>query len=217
MEKALFFVLVLLSFISCTAKKGFVTGLPKQEIEDVQRFPILSDIFALDKNDYGFLCDSLSTLSAKCIDSYLDKQNNIDITGRIEINDTVIQQRINNEIRKLAEIAYDNEEIALISIPATIDSLLEAQGKRFGLLFYATGYERYETNWGKAYNRYVSMARGLPNSDPYYDFMSNIALIIVDADKNNIAFYNNSKFEGRPSRQHNIDRQFMELYYRYWR
>lgn len=104
----MFFVLVLLSFISCTAKKGFVTGMPKQEIEDVQRFPILSDIFALDKNDYGFLCDSLSTLSAKCIDSYLDKQNNI-------------------------------------------------------------------------------------------------------------AFYNNSKFEGRPSRQHNIDRQFMELYYRYWR
>jgi len=217
MKKVLFFVLVLMSLISCTAKKGFVTNLPKQEIEDVQRFPVLSNIFALDKNDYGFRSDSLSTLSTQYIDSYLDKQNNIDITGRIEINDTVVQRKINEEIRNLADRAYDNEAIAIIPIPLTIDSILEAQGKRFGLLIYAAGYERYEVNWQKTYRRFASAARGLPDFDHYYDFWSSIALIIVDADKNNIAFYNDSKFEGKPSRQYNIDRQFMELYYRYWR
>ena len=33
----------------------------------------------------------------------------------------------------------------------------------------------------------------------------------------NIAFYNNSRLEEKPSRKYCTDRHFMELYYRYWR
>ena len=211
-------VMLVLALSSCTAKKGFISKLPKQEIADVQRFAVVSDIFALDKNDNGFRSDSLSALSMKCIDAYLNKQENIEIKGRIEINDTLAQRKVNDEIRQLADIAFDNKEIVLIPIPRTIDSLLETQGKRFGLLVYATGFERYESNFWKAMSQAIIMMRGGATLNPYYDRLSMIALMIVDADKNNIAFYNNSTLRDEwPSRQYCVDRHFMELYYRYWR
>ena len=211
------FALVVFVSSSCTAKKGFVTKLPKQEIVDVQRFPIVSDIYALDKNDYGFRSDSLSALSVVCIDNYLDKQNNICIGGNIKIDDTIVQKKVNEEIRKLSETSFDNKEIAFIPIPATVDSILESHGKRFGLLVYATGFERYEKNRLKAFVQAATIMQGGATINPYYDYFSTISLMIVDADRNNIAFYNNSRLEERPSRQYCIDRQFMELYYRYWR
>ncbi len=211
------FALVVFVSYSCTAKKGFVTKLPKQEIVDVQRFPTVSDIYALDKNDYGFRSDSLSALSVVCIDNYLDKQNNIGIGGSIEIDDTIVQKKVNEEMRKLAETSFDNKEIAFSPIPATVDSILEAYGKRFGLLVYATGFERYEKNRLKAFVQAATIMQGGATINPYYDYFSTISLMIVDADRNNIAFYNNSRLEERPSRQYCIDRQFMELYYRYWR
>lgn len=214
----LFALMLVLALSSCSTKKGFVTKLPKQEIADVHRFAAVSDIFALDKNDNGFRSDSLSTLSRQCIDAYLDKQENIEIKGRIEINDTLVQRKVNDEIRQLADVAFDNKEIALIPIPRTIDSLLETQGKRFGSLAYATGFERYESNFWKSMSQAIIMMRGGATLNPYYDHLSMIALMIVDADKNNIAFYNNSTLRDEwPSRQYCIDRHFMELYYRYWR
>lgn len=213
----LFALLMVLAFSSCTAKKGFVTKLPKQEIADVQRFPIISDIYALDKNDNGYRSDSLSLLSVQCVNNYLDKQTNIDITKNIEVNNTILLRKVSDEIRGLSETAFDNKEIALIPIPHTIDSLLEVQGKRFGLLIYANGFERYEKNRLKAFNQALIMMQGGATLNPYYDYFSTISLFIVDSSNNNIAFYNHSKIEERPSRQYCIDRHFMELYYRYWR
>ena len=162
----LFALLMVLAFSSCTAKKGFVTKLPKQEIADVQRFPIISDIYALDKNDNGYRSDSLSLLSVQCVNNYLDKQTNIDITKNIEVNDTTLLRMVSDEIRGLSETAFDNKEIALVPIPHTIDSLLEVQGKRFGLLIYANGFERYEKNRLKAFNQALIMMQGGATLNP---------------------------------------------------
>ena len=217
MKKVLYFTLLVVVFASCTAKKGFVTKIAKQDIVDIQRFPVLSDIYALDKNDNGFVSDSLSSLSDQCIDNYLDRQNNICFGGNVVFDDSIVQQKVNNEIRKLAEIAYDNEEIAFVPIPPTIDSLMEAIGKRFGLLVYATGYERYESSFFGILTQAWYSTRGYANPKPYYEYFSNIALMIVDSEKNNIAFYNHSALKEKPSQQYCIDRHFMILYYRYWR
>ena len=77
--------MIVLAFSSCTAKKGFVTKLPKQEVADVQRFPSLSDIDILDKHSNSTYCDSLSLLARTNIDLFLENQSNIDITGVIDI------------------------------------------------------------------------------------------------------------------------------------
>lgn len=148
MKKVLYFALIALAFSSCTTKKGFVTKLPKQEIADVQRFPSLSDIDILDKHSNSTFSDSLSLLARTNIDLYLENQSNIDITGIIGIEDTIVLQKVDEEIRQVMGRAFDNKDIAFIPIPPTIDSILDAQGKRFGLITYSTGFERSGTDWG---------------------------------------------------------------------
>lgn len=232
MKKTLLFAfaLTILAFSSCTTKKGFVTKLPKQEIADVQRFPSLSDIDILDKHSNSSFCDSLSLLTRTNIDLFLENQSNIDITGVIDIEDTTILLKVNDEIRQIMGRAFDNKDIAFIPIPPTIDSILDAQGKRFGLITYSTGFERSATDWGAlmksvAVSLAASMAYSMASGGYYYLFLDDsytnafsfIGLMIVDAQNNNIAFYNNSRLEEKPSRKYCTDRHFMELYYRYWR
>ena len=119
MKKTLLFAfaLTILAFSSCTTKKGFVTKLPKQEIADVQRFPSLSDIDILDKHSNSSFCDSLSLLTRTNIDLFLENQSNIDITGVIDIEDTTILLKVNDEIRQIMGRAFDNKDIAFIPIP----------------------------------------------------------------------------------------------------
>ena len=225
MKKTLLFAfaLTILAFSSCTAKKGFVTKLPKQEIADVQRFPSLSDIDILDKHSNSSFCDSLSLLTRTNIDLFLENQSNIDITGVIDIEDTTILLKVNDEIRQIMGRAFDNKDIAFIPIPPIIDSILDAQA-------YSTGFERSATDWGAlmksvAVSLAASMAYSMASGGYYYLFLDDsytnafsfIGLMIVDAQNNNIAFYNNSRLEEKPSRKYCTDRHFMELYYRYWR
>ena len=176
MKKVLYFALIVLAFSSCTAKKGFVTKLPKQEVADVQRFPSLSDIDLLDKHSNSMFSDSLSLLARTNMDLFLENQSNIDITGVIDIEDTTVLRKVHNEIRQIMGQAFDNKDIAFIPITPTIDSILDAQGKRFGLIAYSTGFERSATDWGAlmksvAVSLAASMAYSMASGGYYYLFL----------------------------------------------
>ena len=219
MKKSLFFALVLVVFASCKSHVGFVTKLPKQEICDVQCIPPVCDIRLIDKHDIGERNDSLSNLAVQHVEDFLCQQNKIDITNTIYIDDTIIQRKINNEVRQVMEIALKNISLDTLKIRelTTIDSILSEQGKRFALLVYQTGFIRYERNWGRIFAQAFDYYIGYYYGDKYEEEHSFMQLIIYDAMNKNLAFYNCHHMpEHNPSEAYVVKEHFKQLYRIYW-
>ena len=75
-----------------------------------------------------------------------------------------------------------------------IDSLLEANGKRFGLISMSTGFTRAKYNYGLQIVKGILV--GILTMGMYVEVPvsanSSLSIMIVDAKENNVAFFNNS-------------------------
>lgn len=208
-KKTLIFAFLLLTFSSC-ALTGFVTETPKSEIRDVQRFAPVCDIDLLDKYDNGGHNDSLSELCRLTIENYMDQQNAINTTGYISIEDSIIQNRVNEEIRQFNSANVAIKEKAQHAYLPTIDSILKQNGKRFGLLIHLEGFERTKQNWGEMFFKGFAYSIGAYGASDYYEAYSKLTIIIYDSNKKNIPFYDFSiKPDSKPT--HILDQQLYRL------
>lgn len=205
-------------FCSC-AYKPLTSGVRSKDINDLQKFETFSYIALVKKGNKAFINDSVSKKSKEIFDETLATFDKLPLAGTITVNDTAIFSQIENEIAMLVFTADKNRKISNLNLTPAIDSLLEAKGKRFGLLIVTTGFTRTKANL--VLQELKGAAVGLFTLGLFYlspiKANSTAYAMIVDAKENNIAFFKKSYlYEKEPLDKDVIRLQINLLFDRYF-
>lgn len=165
------------------------------EISDIQRFEPISNIQFIEKGNSQTYSDSLSLVSKNLISEVLNSYKDIiPITNNITITDIFLKDTLEKEIDYLFYLSRLQKEKSTPQLTPVIDSLLEANGKRFGLITMSTGFTRAKYNYGLQVAK--GLLIGILTMGMYIETPvaanSAIQVMIVDAKENNVAFFNNS-------------------------
>lgn len=187
-------------FASCSANRGFVSTAKRAEIKQVQQFEPLTLIGIIEKGDKIAYSDSLTEIAQGLFETALAKDETLPVTGKITIEDSIINNRVQNEIFMIMRYIDGKVRVKDIPIPPTIDSILEARGERFGLLAYSQGFVRTDDNYNKEVGKGAAVSLltlGTYNRMPY-KYVTHGGILIVDSQNNNIAFVNAESYNYHP-------------------
>lgn len=187
-------------FASCSANRGFVSTAKRAEIKQVQQFEPLTLIGVIEKDDKMAYSDSLTEIAQGLFETALDNDEILPVTGKIIIEDSIINNRVQYEIYMMMRYIDGRVRPKDIPIPPTIDSILEARDERFGLMAYCRGFVRTDDNYNKEVGKGVAVSLltlGTYNTMPY-KYMTHGGIVIVDSQNDNIAFVNAESYNYHP-------------------
>ena len=197
MNKQAIVLIVLVStlLLSCSTTKFLRSPVLVNELSDIQRFEPISYIQIIKNSNIQTYSDSLSMVSKKIITTVLDRnKETIPITGELVVSDIFLKDTLEKEIDYLFYLSSKQKEKTLPQLTPVIDSLLEANGKRFGLISMSTGFTRAKYNYGLQIVKGILV--GILTMGMYVEVPvsanSNLSIMIVDAKENNVAFFNSS-------------------------
>ena len=193
-------------FASCAARQGFVSSVTRSDIDRVQRFDIISEIGFIEKGNQIVFDDSLAMVAAEIFDSVLFDDSVLPVSGFAFIEDEATYTKVQNEVFLLMDRIFQNARPKDLVIPPTIDSILEANNERFGLLVYDWGFVRDRCNFAGQVVKSIagSLLVGiLTMGTVYYSNvpikeMTRCGIIIVDSQNNNLAFVAKAERELNP-------------------
>lgn len=220
MKKAFIMALSILLvglFASCTANRGFVSSLTRADIRQVQQFEPLNYVGIIEKGNNITYNDSLTEVAKTLFEKELSRNKTIPVKGIIVIEDSLVNNRVQNEIYLLMNYVENNVRTKDIPIPPTIDSILEARNERFGLLAYNWGFTRTGGNYAGQIGKGVLigvLTMGTMYTVPYKD-MSRCGVIIVDSKYNNLAYVATANRESDPLKTETYRRQVEDLLKKY--
>ena len=204
-------------FASCTANRGFVSSLTRADIRQVQQFEPLNYVGIIEKGNNITYNDSLTDVANALFEKELSRSKAIPVKGNIVIEDSLVNQRVQNKIYMLMNYVENNVRTRDLSIPPTIDSILEARNERFGLLAYNWGFTRTGGNYAGQIGKGVLigvLTLGTMYTVPYKD-MSRCGLIIVDSKYNNLAYVATANRESNPLKAETYRKQMEDLLKKY--
>ena len=204
-------------FTSCTANRGFVSSLTRADIRQVQQFEPLNYVGIIEKGNNITYNDSLTEVAKTLFEAALSRSKTIPVKGNIVIEDSLVNNRVQNEIYMLMNYVENNVRVKEIPIPPVIDSILEARGERFGLLAYNWGFTRTGGNYAGQIGKGVLigvLTMGTMYTVPYKD-MSRCGLIIVDSKNNNLAYVATANRESNPLKAETYQKQMEDLLKKY--
>ncbi len=188
---------LLLSWVSCAPVGPFTSKTKPEEVTELLKFETLSLIYLFEKGNKAFFNDSLSKISKNYFDGGLRTLSKIPVSSFLSVDDTSLQNRIDAEILFLQLSAEKNNRVSEISITPLIDSLLEANGKRFGLLTITHGFTRTKGNYRGQIGKGV--ATGILTLGMFYTVpikaTTSVYALIADSKSNNLAFYQKSSVQ----------------------
>ncbi|MCW5909511.1 MAG: hypothetical protein KIT62_00465 [Cyclobacteriaceae bacterium] len=199
--KHLFFILsVIISLSSCTTTRLLTSSVKANEVTDLQKFETLSYITLIEKANRGTHNDTLSNLSKAIFADVLSSfGNRIPLTGNIIVNDFQTRNRVRQEIEFLCITADKKKEISSLKLMPTLDSLLEQNQKRFGLITITSGLTRVKGNYGKQIAKGIGigiLSLGMVHVTPIKAH-STVYVMILDSKDNNIAFFRRSRLSDK--------------------
>ena len=200
-------------FTSCSANRGFVSTAKRAEIKQVQQFEPLTLIGVIEKDDKMAYSDSLTEIAQGLFETALDNDEILPVTGKIIIEDSIINNRVQYEIYMMMRYIDGRVRVKDIPIPPTIDSILEARSERFGLLAYSRGFVRTDNNYNKEVGKGVAVSLltlGTYNSMPY-KYVTHCGIVIVDSQNDNIAFVNAESYNYHPLKAETYKKLMSEL------
>jgi hypothetical protein len=225
--KILFVLFVVLVFIldSCSTTELLTSDVKPSEVVDLQSFEPVSYV----SGNKEMLNDSLSRNSRQCLNEIIQEfKDKISLTGTIIVSNKATKQRLEKDIEYLIMSANDIKLLSISSIRITplIDSLLESNGKRFGLIEVENGSVQSRWNYAKqtAVKITGSVVIGLAISALTHSHFQPLPLshsdksfsvlyvMIVDADQDNIAFYRKSSKNGDPTDKNVLTYQFKKIF-----
>jgi len=215
-----FLVLGLLYFYSCTTSKLMTSSVQPSEVTELQWIEPYSQISLIEKGNQIKYNDSLSKVSKRLIKKVSESfKENLPLTSECMVSDTVLQRKLNKEITSLFSLAIKMHNINNIKITPLIDSLLEASGKRFGLITISSGFTRVKGNFGKQVWKGAGvglLTLGMYTQTPI-KANSSLYAMIVDAKDDNIAFYKRSFLENKePLEEDVLKKQFRDVFSGYF-
>ena len=222
MKKLLYIVLFAIVFVmsSCTANKGFVSDLKSSDLHDIQQFKPNCNIGIIGKQNKFRSNDSLSDIAEVFVDERIARGCVLPITGKIQIDDSITEKRIENEIYYLMYWATNVRPSKLneIKITYAIDSILESKGERFGLLLLTTGFTREKSNYAGQIAKGIGiglLTLGSVYTVPYKE-ASQLYIMVVDAVDDNIAYFKSSILqEHSPIEFDTYNQHFYQLFKNY--
>jgi hypothetical protein len=145
-----FFALIaLLSFASC--QTGYVAqGIKANQIKDIACLPPIISIQVIEQGNQGLYDPFLSQKAAAEYKSLIEIPHNQKFLHLS--NDTLptmpihLQRRIMNEGHYLVAQAVGQRSVQNLPISPTIDSVLEANNKRYGMICVENGFTRTKQN-----------------------------------------------------------------------
>lgn len=206
--KNLFFATILI-FTSCSGSKYISSKVKTEEIKELEVFKPLSFIALIEEKNKAIINDSISYTLEKLITKELyDTNNFLPKLNPIIIKDDYTETQLEYEIIELCTKASSEDiKIKALTIPPRINKILESRGKRFGLIAYCSGFTRTKANYKNVYEAgairsvvetvvlssigngiFISINGNLSSS-------LSLNIMIVDAKKNNISFFNESLFK----------------------
>lgn len=204
---------------SCKTSKYLSSQTSVNEISNIEYFEPYAYIQLVEKGNKSEFNDSLSIKSKQIIDSILNSnKKQYKITDKIIINNKNLNKKVENELSFLIQSALKKGKLEGIEITPVLDSILESRNQRFGLGIIASGFGRKKGNYGGQIAKGVAvgvLTLGLFTPIP---IKSNITLysIILDAQKNEITFYNSTiPIEKPPTDEIIIKKQLDKLYGNY--
>lgn len=199
----------------CTTRRAFTSSVSVGEITEMALFTPLSDIWYIEKGNDSERSDSLSRVSSDITTKVLETiPLRPEITKYISIEDEDELIAFKGELDYLygqLENAKRNQAVNLLPV---IRSMLDANGKRFGMIVLTSGFSRRKGNYGGQVAK--SFAVGLLTLGMYVPVPikshSNVYVFIVDAESNQVVFYRKSvEQEGEPLDEIQVEKQLNNI------
>jgi hypothetical protein len=203
--KVLYLFALFISFVSCSPKY-LASKVKPTEIEQLEVFRPLTYMAQIEKENKGEMNDDLShALEKMLVEEIFNLSPKMPMLSPVIIKDEQIQLRLEDEILRLCMWTSTNSTIKKITIPPTIDYVLESKGKRFGLIILGKGYERSNANFKWAKDQVIASnilsvlsfgVSSLPGVAVSGAERTRVVLnvMILDSKVNSIAFFNESLF-----------------------
>ena len=202
---------------SCSANRGFVSSPTRADIRKVQQFDPLSYVGVIEKGNNVSYNDSLSVVARELFQKELSRNSTLPKKEAVVIEDSLVYNRVQNEIFALMRYVEGNVKVKTIPIPPVIDSILEARGERFGLVAYNQGFTRTGGNYAGQVAKGVAiglLTLGSYYTVPYKD-KTRCGLIILDSKLNNIAYVATTEGENHPLKANTYRNQLKKLLKKY--
>ncbi len=205
---------------SCTATKPLTSSVKSTEVTDLKLLEPYSYISMIKKGNRGELDDSISAISKNLIIEIFTTNNQpIPLSGNIFLSDSSINRELEKEFELLILFADRNRTITNLNITPTLDKVLEANQTRFGLIVVCTGFTRVKGNYGKEIVKGAAigiLTLGMVVPTPVKAY-STLYAMIVDSEKNNVAFYRKSYLQdAEPVDKSILEKQYSKIFEGYF-
>lgn len=220
MMKPILILTSALILTSCGAPKFINSSVSSKEVVKLNYFEPFSYIQHIEKGNQSKFSDSLSFLTKTRLDSLLNKnKSTLRLHERIDLSDSELRTRVENEIGYLAQIIGQRKKLEGIPLTLAIDSIMESNNQRFALATVATGFGRRKGNYGGQVGK--GAAIGVLTLGMYAPIpvKSNLTLysFIFDSEKNVVAFFKKAlPVEKEPTDPEIIEKQLMSLFNGYF-
>jgi hypothetical protein len=145
----IFFALFILIISSCsTTTKLLKSNIQPSDVSDLQYIQPFSYISLVQSGNKAKYNDSISNYSEEQLIKAINKfGGQIPVTNSILISDSIVKKKLEKEVEHLCVTADRQRSIVNLKLSPVIDSLIENNGKRFGLITVATGFTRAKGNY----------------------------------------------------------------------
>ena len=144
MKKAFLFAIASILFCgfiaSCSANRGFVSNVTRDDIKQLAQFEMYAHFGRVDNGISIIDNDSVTNTAKSLFETELAHDKTLPVTETISISDNLVRNKVQDEIRWMRIYIDNNVPVKDLTIPPTIDSILCSRNVRFGLLIHNGGF-----------------------------------------------------------------------------
>ncbi len=214
--------------ISCATTRPVTSSVQASQINSLALLEPITYISLIEQGNLPQLNDSLSYESQLLISTLVRNVEGMpEIVEMLALPDDSVRNQLNSELESYM-IALENAQPKNrheLPVPATITSVLNANGYRFGMAFVSQGFTRRRGNYGGQVAKGMGLAIAtaiLSGGMASYGTIpiksrSNIACAIIDAQTGSVVFYNRHfADEADPMREDHVSKQLEKIFKEYW-
>ncbi len=191
-------------FASCSANRGFVSNVTRDDIQQMAQFEMYAHFGRVENGISIIDNDSVTNVAKSLFATELANDKTLPVTEIIVISDSIVYDKVQDEIHWLRIFIDNNVPVKEIEIPPTIDSILCSRNERFGLLVHNAGFSCPDGEL-KIGNNMFTACEGSTRS----------AIFIVDSKFKNLAYVATSNRKSDPLKAETYRKQMKDLLKKY--
>lgn len=208
-------IAITLLLSGCSRTYLINTSVKPSEIKSFAYFEPLSSVSYIAEKNKAILSDSLSWVARTVLDSVIQDNAFFQSGNKIVFVDDEHKHLVNKELTLLFNKLLTSKNIEGIKIPATLDSIMQANGQRFALSTAISGFDRRAGNYAGQVAKGVGvgiLTLGMYAPVPFKSTVS-IYGMILDREKGEAIFSNRTlPIEKSPTNINVVKKQYRALF-----